>query len=212
MLYRAIAILACCVCCASAQEKDFTARVIGIVDGDTLTVLNSQQSQIRIRLAEIDAPEDGQPYGNRSRQVLSELTFGKDIVVRYLDTDRYGRTVARLFADDLDISAEMLRRGAAWAYQEYVEDTRLFQVEAEARNAHRGLWGISEARVPPWEWRRRTPGATADTPGASFTCGTKVYCGDMVNCAEALFYLNECGVTRLDGDDDGMPCEAICRN
>jgi micrococcal nuclease len=83
---------------AYTQGQDFSGRVIGITDGDTLTVLNGSREQVTTRLAEIDAPEGGQPYGNRSRQVLSELAFGKDVLVRYFDTDAYGRTVTRLDA------------------------------------------------------------------------------------------------------------------
>lgn len=193
-----------------AQDRDFTGLVIGITDGDTLTILNPQREQVTVRLAEIDAPEGGQPYGNQSRQALSKLAFRKDVLVRYFDTDQYGRTVARLYAGEVDISAEMVRLGAAWVYREYVEDDSLFAIEDEARQAERGLWGISEARIPPWEWRRN-PGEARDAPGEAFTCGSKVYCREMTSCEEARFYLDQCGVGRLDGDGDGMPCEALCR-
>src|SRR3954469_5065022 len=76
-----------------AIAAEITGRVVGITDGDTLTVLDGTQRQTRVRLAEIDTPESRQPYGNRARQVLSDLAFGKSVRVLVQDTDRYGRTV-----------------------------------------------------------------------------------------------------------------------
>jgi len=134
---------------------DLNGRVVGISDGDTFTLLTSDTHQIKIRLAEIDAPESGQPYGNKSKQVLSGLIFGKDVRVIVQTTDRYGRTVGRPYIGNLDVCEEMVRVGAAWVYKQYVVDRSLFDVENEAREAKRGLWGLSEAqRVQPWNWRR----------------------------------------------------------
>lgn len=138
-----------------AFGADLEGRVIGIADGDTFTLLLEDNSQVKIRLAEIDAPERGQPYGNRSRQAVSELVSGKFVRVEVQTTDRYGRTVGRPYVGDLDVCEEMVRIGAAWVYRQYVRDQSLFAVEHEAREAGRGLWGISESRnLPPWEWRR----------------------------------------------------------
>jgi endonuclease YncB( thermonuclease family) len=111
---------------------DLTGRVIGITDGDTVTLLTSDKQQIRIRLAEIDAPESDQPYGNKSTQKLSELIFGKDVRVVVQTTDRYGRTVGRPYAGDLDVCEEMVRAGAVWVYRQYVIDKSLFDIEIEA--------------------------------------------------------------------------------
>ena len=93
---------------------DLNGRVVGISDGDTFTLLTSDKQQVKIRLAEIDAPESGQPYGSKSKQTLSGLIFGKDVRVVVQTTDRYGRTVGRPYVGDLDICAEMDRTGAAW--------------------------------------------------------------------------------------------------
>jgi len=117
-------------------------RVISIADGDTFTLLTTDKQQVKIRLAEIDAPESGQPYGNKSKQALSSLIFGKQVEVRVQTTDRYGRTVGRPYVGDLDVSEEMIRLGAAWVYREYVIDRSLFDVENEARDAQRGLWPV----------------------------------------------------------------------
>ena len=135
--------------------EEYNGRVVGITDGDTLTLLVDGKRQIKVRLAEIDAPEGGQPYGNRSKQELSALTFNKEARVSVQDTDRYGRTVGRVFVGSVDVSAEMIRRGAAWVFRKYAKDVSLFKLEDEARRNKRGLWSLPESEhVPPWEWRK----------------------------------------------------------
>ena len=130
-------------------------RVVGITDGDTLTLLTAEKEQVKIRLAEIDTPERGQPYGRKAKDALSKLVFNQDVAVRYVDTDRYGRTVGRIYIGDLDVSAEMVRRGAAWVYHKYATAGGLYALETEAREAKRGIWSLPEAqREPPWEWRK----------------------------------------------------------
>lgn len=130
--------------------------VVKIADGDTLTLLTPAKEQVRIRLAEIDTPERGQPYAQKAQDALSRLVWGRPLAVRVVDTDRYGRTVGRIYVGEIDVSAEMVRLGAAWVYRRYATDASLFDLEAEAREGGRGLWGLSEAeRAPPWEWRRR---------------------------------------------------------
>lgn len=217
---------------SAALATEITGRVVGITDGDTLTLLTEDRRQAKVRLAEIDTPESRQPYGNRARQALSDLAFGQSVRVVVQDTDRYGRTVGRVYAGGTDVNAAMVREGAAWVYRQYSRDPSLLGLEAEARAARRGLWALPEAeRTPPWEWRRmaRTGGQPAggteppqaqspapamprSTPAAgSFTCGSKTYCSQMSSCAEARFHLTQCGLGRLDGDHDGVPCESLCR-
>jgi len=127
------------------------AVVVGISDGDTLTVLHDQQ-QIKVRLAEIDAPEKAQAFGARSKQSLSDMCFGKTAEVSTQTRDRYGRTVARVRCEGIDANAEQVRRGMAWVYDLYVTDRSLYTSQDEARSAHRGLWA-DPAPIPPWEWR-----------------------------------------------------------
>jgi endonuclease YncB( thermonuclease family) len=208
-----------------AGATELAGRVVGITDGDTLTLLYEGNQQVRIRLAEIDAPESRQPYGNRARQELSDLAFGKDVTVTVQDIDRYGRTVGRVYDGSLDVNAEMVRQGAAWVYRQYSHDPLLLRHEQDARDARRGLWALPEAEhMPPWEWRtaerggqgRSQPTATivptsGNAASSSFACAGKRYCREMTSCAEARFYLTQCGVRSLDGDHDGMPCERICR-
>lgn len=138
----------------AASAEELRGRVVGITDGDTLTLLTEQREQVRIRLAEIDTPERGQPYGTRARQSLSDLAFGKAVRVVVEDTDRYRRTVGRVYAGPQDINAEMVRRGAAWVYRRYSHDPALLRLEQAARAERRGLWALPEMeRIPPWEWR-----------------------------------------------------------
>jgi endonuclease YncB( thermonuclease family) len=137
-----------------AWAETLTGRVVGIADGDTLTLLTPDRRQVKVRLHGIDTPESRQPWGTRARQALSELAFQKPVRVEVQDTDRYGRTVGRVYAGAVDVNAELVRRGMAWVYTRYNRDPALPVLEAEARAARRGLWADSRP-VPPWDWRRQ---------------------------------------------------------
>ena len=204
----------------------YEGRVVKIADGDTVTMLIGGKQQMRIRLGEIDAPENGQPYGQASKRILSDLVFGRTVRVRVTDIDRYGRSVGRIESGGLDISAEMVRRGGAWAYTRYQSDGRFPIWEREARAARRGLWGLQPDQIsPPWEWRAERRGVApisttaqalklrSTLPSGSeqrgFTCEKRT-CRQMTNCAEALHALRQCGFTQLDSDGDGKPCEKLC--
>jgi endonuclease YncB( thermonuclease family) len=126
--------------------------VIAITDGDTLRALCDEQ-QVRVRLADIDAPEHRQPFGTRSRQSLAEMCHRKNAEIRVREKDRYGRMIARVICDGTDANAEQVRRGMAWVYRRYSRDAALLVVEAEAKAARSGLW-VDRKPVPPWEWRR----------------------------------------------------------
>lgn len=138
---------------ALALTASIEGRVVGVADGDTATLLTPEKQQIKIRLAQIDAPEKAQPFGQRSKQSLSELIFGEEVRVKVETTDRYGRTVGRIFLDNLDINLEQVRRGMAWAYRHYLADRSFLDAEQIARSAKRGIWGEPNP-VPPWEFRR----------------------------------------------------------
>jgi micrococcal nuclease len=137
-----------------AQAIEFRAKVIGVSDGDTLTVLTAQKKQIKIRLYGVDAPETGQDYGSRSKQAASAMAFGKTVTVQVKDTDRYDRTVAEIILPDgKSLNREMVRIGAAWHYRKYApNDRELAALEREARDAKVGLWSQPNP-VPPWEFR-----------------------------------------------------------
>ena len=131
----------------------FICLIVGVTDGDTLTARCDQQT-VKIRLAEIDAPEKAQPFGARSKEHLSDLCFDVEAEVYPQTTDRYGRTVARVTCDGVDASAEQVRSGMAWVYDKYVLDKSLYVIQDDAKVARRGLWSDNE-ELPPWKWRRR---------------------------------------------------------
>ena len=130
----------------AAAETEHLGKVVGIADGDTFTLLVDRQ-QLRIRLAEIDTPEKGQPYGNRARQALSELIYGKTVRVVGVDHDRYGRVVGRVYVGSIDVNAEMVRRGAAWVYRKYAKDPSLYELENEARERQARHLGVAGDRA-----------------------------------------------------------------
>lgn len=198
----------------SVSAVEWTGTVIGISDGDTLKVLNEQKQQVKIRLSEIDAPESSQEFGQQSKQSLSDLCFQKSVVVDDKGQDKYKRTLARIKCNGIDANAEQVKRGMAWAYRQYLSDQSIIQFEQTAQSQKIGLWSYSNP-TPPWEFRHGKKSASTKTITPSHTidtqCGTKTKCGEMVSCDEARFYLNSCGLTRLDRDHDGIPCESLCK-
>lgn len=136
-----------------AAAEVFPGRVVGVTDGDTLIVLTQDYEQRIVRLAEIDAPEKAQDYGERSKQSLAALCFKKSARVVVIDTDRYGRSVGRVACAGVDANRVQVETGMAWAYRRYVQDPAIIEAENQARTARRGLWAAG-APTPPWEWRR----------------------------------------------------------
>jgi endonuclease YncB( thermonuclease family) len=144
---------------SALAAPSFPARVVSIQDGDTITVLTEDKRQVRIRLYGIDCPEKGQPYGNRARQATAEAVHGKDVDVRQIDTDRYGRTVAMVSVQGGDtLNAMLVRAGLAWVYEKFCTRAdpcdRLRELERAARARKAGLWKDGSA-VEPWVWRKR---------------------------------------------------------
>jgi endonuclease YncB( thermonuclease family) len=147
------------VLAGAAAPVTITGTVRRVLDGDSL-ILQADGVDVEVRLAEIDAPEKGQPYADRSRKALQGMLVDRRARLVVLDIDRYGRTVARVYRlpDEVWINAEMVRRGHAWAYRRFVRDKRLYDIEREARERQRGLWALPESqRIPPWQWRRAHP-------------------------------------------------------
>ena len=143
----------------SSGDQTLTGRVVSIADGDTVTVLDATNTQHRIRLQGIDAPESHQAFGSRSKQNLSDLVFGKEITILYSKTDQYGRLVGKIIVEGKDVNLAQVKAGLAWHYKEYQreqtpEDRELYaRAEDEARAQHRGLWQDSNP-VEPSQFRR----------------------------------------------------------
>jgi endonuclease YncB( thermonuclease family) len=138
---------------AGKPHYDITGKVVKIADGDTLTVLDGSNTQHKIRLAGIDAPEKGQPFGTKARENLAGQVFGQSVRVEVIDVDRYHREVGRIFLGERFVNMEMVRDGFAWRYVTYDKPGEFTAAEADARDHRRGLWADPNP-VPPWEWRR----------------------------------------------------------
>lgn len=150
---KRLSILSLLIFLSIGQALAFSGQVIGISDGDTLTVLVDKKP-IKVRIAEIDAPESKQPFGVRSKQSLSDLCFRVVADVVEVARDRYGRTVARVNCGGRDVASEQVRGGMAWVYDRYSRpDSLLYPIQDEARAARRGLWADKDP-VRPWEWRQ----------------------------------------------------------
>jgi endonuclease YncB( thermonuclease family) len=133
-------------------------RVVGLSDGDTITVLDARLSQHKIRLAGIDAPEKGQPFGNRSKASLSSLVMGRSVEVEWHKRDRYGRVVGVVRVGTQDVGLAQVRAGMAGHYKAYereqglVERRAYVSAEEEARALSKGLWADRQPQAP-WEYR-----------------------------------------------------------
>jgi endonuclease YncB( thermonuclease family) len=135
-------------------------RVVGVSDGDTITVLDGARQQHRIRLQGIDAPESKQAFGNVAKRGLSDLVFGQTVEVRFDKEDRYGRILGVVFLGGQDMNLAMVSRGLAWHYKSYQRDQapldrqRYALAEDQARQAGIGLWRDPQP-TPPWDFRRQ---------------------------------------------------------
>lgn len=141
-------------------------QVVGVLDGDTLELMENGKA-VRIRLANIDAPEKNQAFGDKAKRSLSDLCFGKDAQYRTQTIDRYGRTVAEVTFGGVQVNRAQVERGYAWVYQRYNQDHSLPAIEANARRQQRGLW-VDNNPTPPWDFRHGTA-TTSATPSPCLT-------------------------------------------
>jgi endonuclease YncB( thermonuclease family) len=158
MIIKTLITLSLLLLSLSASAEKITGRVVSVSDGDTVTVLDSTNTQHKIRLSGIDAPEKKQPFGQVAKKTLSNLIYNKQVEVSYSKLDRYKRVVGKILLGNQDVNLEMLKSGMAWHYKKYqkeqpVED-RLAYSDAEtvAKNQKRGLW-IDPNPEAPWDFR-----------------------------------------------------------
>lgn len=147
------------------QAYEIKGVVVHIADGDTLTVLTSQKKQIKIRLADIDAPEKHQPFGRKAKQLLAKLSFQKQVTVNISKTNRYGRSIGRISIENTNINSELVAKGMAWVYTKYTDDQKLIALEQLARNSKLGLWAANKP-IPPWDWRKGQRENNTSAPSA----------------------------------------------
>jgi endonuclease YncB( thermonuclease family) len=144
------AVLLTILLASSAFAADFTGKVVGVLDGDTIEVLHNGRAE-RIRLNGIDCPEKGQAYGKRAKQAASELVFGKEVTLQTFGKDKYGRTIADvLLSDGTHVNHMLVKDGWCWWYRKYaLGNTVLEQLEENAKEGKIGMWADPHP-VPPW--------------------------------------------------------------
>jgi endonuclease YncB( thermonuclease family) len=201
----------CCCLAISARAEVFNARVIAVIDGDTILVLRESGAspggrvhrarKIKVRLAGIDAPERRQPWGKQSRESLLEMVGGKQVGIEALATDIYGRTIGMVRVDGLDVDQEQVRRGMAWAERKWRAasphdndpvvkssthahgGTGWVRLQQEARQARRGLWRQDHPQAP-WRWRKLHPYEEDRSAGHHKAAGPEPACGSKRYCSQ----------------------------
>lgn len=138
---------------ADSADEIIRAKAVSIVDGDSISVVINQEL-VRVRLAGVDAPEGNQPFAIDSKQSLHDLCFWVEAELSSISKDYYGRMLAKVKCNGVNVNAEQVRRGMAWVADQSVGDRELVQLQEEAQAAKRGLWSY-DSPVPPWEWHSR---------------------------------------------------------
>ena len=146
--------------CSASASKMLQGKVVSVADGDTITVLDAEKIQHKIRLQGIDAPEKAQAFGAKSKQALYELVHGKTVQIAYEKSDKYGRILGKVLLDGQDICHQQIKAGLAWHYKKYQNQQPLADRDAysasetAAKNEKLGLW--SDPRpMAPWDFRKR---------------------------------------------------------
>ncbi len=185
------------------------AKVARITGGDPLTLL-AESRQTMIWSEGIDAPEKGQPFGDKGRQELGRLVFGKTVKIETKGKDRYGRTLGRVYVGETDVNVHLVHQGFAWWYRKYSDDPKFKTAADAARRDRRGLWA-DPSRVAPWDWRDQQREAVAKTPAGT----TAEVAGYWLNTSTGVRHNNRCeqyGKTKRGrpcGPDEGKAC-GIC--
>lgn len=120
--------------------SSFKARVVRVIDGDTIVVLTENNIQVKIRLEAIDCPEQKQDFGYQAKQATAKLCFDKEVRIKKSGEDQYGRTLAFVYVGEICVNEELLKQGMAWHYRHYNHGPGLLRLENEARKVKVGLW------------------------------------------------------------------------
>lgn len=152
---KSIAIISICLVFHSCflLQEDMQATVVGVKDGDSIEVLDSNKQTNIIRLSHVDCPEYGQPFFKAAKRFTSDFCFNKQVVLEQTDVDRYGRLVCEVFVDGKSLNMALVENGFAWHHTRYSDDMDFSVAEEQARRAKKGLWADKKP-LPPWEWRR----------------------------------------------------------
>ena len=186
-------------------ENTITGKVVSIADGDTVTVLDSSNTQHKTRIYGVDCPESHQDFGQKAKQFTSDMVFGKMVEVRVMDTDRYGRTVGIVNIGGKCLNEELLKAGFAWFYPQYCKApvcSQWKQYQETARSMKIGLWAQANS-IPPWDFRRgvKTVSGAETTPQGNQQIG-----GYHGNTSSRIFHQSGCKVY------DCKNCTAVFQN
>lgn len=136
-------------------QRTYQGKVVKVTDGDSIKILHEGKALI-IRLAEIDAPERGQPFWKKSKEALVDYVAGKEVQIIEVDIDRYERVVGQVYVRELWVNGALVRGGFAYVYPEYATSERLYKFERDAKESKTGIWKLPKnERVKPWEWRKQ---------------------------------------------------------
>jgi len=143
--------------CGNSEDKtlyeSIQGKVISVIDGDTIVVLDNKKIEHKVRLYCIDAPEKDQDFGNESKGILSSMILEKNVIVKYREKDICDRIIGMVYIESLLINLEQVKKGAAWVYREYCSDCEFYDAEKSARDSMKGLWALPDP-IPPWEYRK----------------------------------------------------------
>ena len=145
-------------------------EILRVVDGDTVSFQAQNGKKLRVRLADIDAPELDQPWGPAAKTALEIWAEGKSGLIEIVDTDRYGRKVAYLYVDDVNMNKRLISEGLAWVYMDYLRDRSFISVQRDAKSRQEGLWSSVDP-IQPSTWRSGKRSKTSPSAQAEIVLG-----------------------------------------
>jgi len=213
---------------ASPAAKAVEGTVLRVTDGDSLWLEPSPPgAPVELRLQDIDAPEICQAWGPEAKRALQDLVLNKSVRVQVTGRDTHGRTLGTLYLDTLNVNKALVQEGHAWSHRYKYDRGPYVGEERMAKALSRGL-NRDTGAVMPRDFRRdhgpcqvgETPQAAVAAPAlapkpvtlpapaaAAYRCDGRTYCSQMRSCDEATWFLKNCPGTKMDGNNDGVPCE-----
>ncbi len=205
---------------AQAPLRTLQCKIVGISDGDTVKCLYNRVP-LKVRLLYIDAPEYSQPFGKKSKQLLSRLVFKKYVTLKTQGYDRYNRVLAVIYDNNLNVNLKMVEQGLAWAYR-FNSQEIYRNAQRQAKEQQLGLWQ-DKYPLDPYEWRKQKKAnyqqfkqnrqtSSSYSNSSTVNCDYRMTCKRIANYEMAVKYFRQCAWgSRLDGNNDGIPCNKLYR-